>query len=122
MHDMNLQTAMLYSWLHQSLGKALSLFLVRVCVYNIYKIESTFLKNNKTKTAGAMTPRTKKKNTATSFVRSGEGCLCSSRRCLGDGPAWPRQEKMDYEFKALRGTRTKCLLVLAIPQPIPVPS
>jgi len=29
---------------------------------------------------------------------------------------------MDYEFKALRGTRTKCLLVLAIPQPIPVPS
>lgn len=42
MHDMNLQTAMLYSWLHQSLGKALSLVLVSVCIYNIYKIESTF--------------------------------------------------------------------------------
>lgn len=70
MHDMNLQTATLYSWFHQSLGKALSLVLVSVCVYNIYKIESTFLKNNKTKTAGAMTPRTKKKNTAASFVCS----------------------------------------------------
>lgn len=75
MHDMNLQTAMLYSWLHQSLGKALSLVLVSVCIYNIYKIESTFLKNNKTKTAGAMTPRTKEKNTDTSFVHSGGSLL-----------------------------------------------